>query len=336
MPSDRAKVSALIRKEDAARTATEWIKLDTTSLRLKCNEYNVEATGKKDALVGRLMEYFSTHAAQTTSEHESEESETEESLDLTIDDNVDTIAANNGDPTSSKRKQKKDGGPSSDKKRRSSNTKRKDGPRKNQDGGKVAQQKHSSTNIFPPKSPSLGDTSRHDDNYGNIDAKMDQLLTSMQATQTDLQNMQNKQSALEHQVQNIATATQTKPPHAFSSSASAPAKKGKFVDVPLQQIQQQQLQQPLLLPEQQPPPLDLPTPSSSSQINVNVTHTATATNHQVLTPQASLLPGPSVVSSVQGGCNTGTVYSAPNMAISNDPWASFQTLSCLRPSKRLS
>ena len=60
MPSNsrRASDADLIRQEDADRSKNEWRKLDVMSLKLKCNNYNLIATGKKEALVTRLHDHF--------------------------------------------------------------------------------------------------------------------------------------------------------------------------------------------------------------------------------------------------------------------------------------
>ena len=127
MVSNRAKVSALIRKEDAERSSADWKKLDTTSLRLKCNEYNVDATGKKDSMVERLIEYFSNQPSTSREEtsSDSDSSEHEQALDLTVGDDVNTITDDTNETTaSSKRKlqhqnpnKRKDGGDSDNNKK---------------------------------------------------------------------------------------------------------------------------------------------------------------------------------------------------------------------------
>ena len=43
---------------DASRSFEEWLKLDKTALVLKCNAYNINATGKKAVLIDRLMRHF--------------------------------------------------------------------------------------------------------------------------------------------------------------------------------------------------------------------------------------------------------------------------------------
>ena len=43
---------------DASRSFEEWLKLDKTALVLKCNSYNINATGKKAVLIDRLMRHF--------------------------------------------------------------------------------------------------------------------------------------------------------------------------------------------------------------------------------------------------------------------------------------
>ena len=60
MPSNsrRASDAERIRQEDADRSFELWKKLDTMSLRLKCNTYNLISTGKKENLAVRLFEYF--------------------------------------------------------------------------------------------------------------------------------------------------------------------------------------------------------------------------------------------------------------------------------------
>ena len=56
--SRRSSDADLVRQEDAARSFDDWRRLDAVSLRLKCNFYNVTATGRKDTLATRLLEYF--------------------------------------------------------------------------------------------------------------------------------------------------------------------------------------------------------------------------------------------------------------------------------------
>ena len=56
--SRRSSDADLVRQEDAARSFDDWRRLDAVSLRLKCNFYNVTATGRKDTLATRLLEHF--------------------------------------------------------------------------------------------------------------------------------------------------------------------------------------------------------------------------------------------------------------------------------------
>ena len=56
--SKRSSDADLVRQEDAQRSLEDWKLLDAASLRLKCNFYNVTATGRKDTLATRLQEHF--------------------------------------------------------------------------------------------------------------------------------------------------------------------------------------------------------------------------------------------------------------------------------------
>ena len=268
MASDRARVSALIRKEDATRTDTDWKKLDTTSLRLKCNEYNVESTGKKDALIERLLEYFSNDPPNPHDQTSSESEDSETALDLTVDHDGDAIhGAENEIPSSSKRKphqsnhNKKKDGESSDnnnkKRQTSTNQSTQNGTRKIQNGGKNSRRKTPSSPRTPTKtqnkhkrfSPAKKSNprdlppkrARPDDDLSALNDKMEIILSTMQATQTEVLHMQSKQAAIELQVGNLSSShpLQQNPPAASSPATLISTKKRNSDVVP--QVTQQQL-----------------------------------------------------------------------------------------------
>ena len=72
MASKRAAAAADDRDEDARRTQGQWQRLDVPSLRLKCNAYNITATGKKDQLVHRLCQYFQSSSESAVSSADEE------------------------------------------------------------------------------------------------------------------------------------------------------------------------------------------------------------------------------------------------------------------------
>ena len=57
-PTRRGASLLITEARDASRSFEDWNKLDKTALVLKCNSYNIDATGKKAVLVHRLVEYF--------------------------------------------------------------------------------------------------------------------------------------------------------------------------------------------------------------------------------------------------------------------------------------
>ena len=58
MAAKRAVATAQTKKEDLQRSIEDWKLMDNTSLRLKCNIYNLTVSGKKIELATRLFEYF--------------------------------------------------------------------------------------------------------------------------------------------------------------------------------------------------------------------------------------------------------------------------------------
>ena len=58
MSSKRASAAAIVRTEDAQRSKNQWLKLDVSSLRLKCNSYNLAEGGTKEVLAKRLFDHF--------------------------------------------------------------------------------------------------------------------------------------------------------------------------------------------------------------------------------------------------------------------------------------
>ena len=72
MAAKRAAATAQTCDEDARRTMSQWERLDLASLHLKCNNYNLTATGKKSDLATRLVRYFEDDSSSTSSSSNNE------------------------------------------------------------------------------------------------------------------------------------------------------------------------------------------------------------------------------------------------------------------------
>ena len=277
---------------------------------------------------------------------DSDSSEHEQALDLTVGEDDNTITDDtNETAASSKRKlqhhqnKKKDGGDSDNNKKRRSSTERQqqNGPHKNQNGGKSTRRKTPSS---PRRSPAKSQnkhkrvspgkkTVRHNpspqhrpntDEFSALDAKMEIILSTMQATQAEVLQIQSKQSALEAQLgpssnTSVSGTSRKRPlaPAASSPATIVPSKKGSFDVVPQQQNQQH--------PSQTLPTATISTTSVSTH-STPATHSALpyqhTDTHQDITPT---IPVPD---SVQYGVSAGTNLLLPTGGAPSDPWASFR------------
>ena len=216
----RASTSALIRREDASRTHEDWAVLDVVSLKLKCNEYNIVASGKKDVLIDRLLDYFRTEKSPTPdpaerSTHEDSEEDAEEfELNLgNVDDRMSEDEIQNGGRLTQNNRKKSAS---------SSQTKNKDGGRGKHGGKKSAvskqrrpspsskhrqQKKTTSTNTKSSSpTPSITDFAiqssqppkqQHDQDLLALDNKMELILQTVKSTQGEMRNMQSQHEALQ-------------------------------------------------------------------------------------------------------------------------------------------
>ena len=211
MPSARATLSARIRQEDAARTHEEWSKLDIVSIRLKCNEYNVVASGKKEALIDRLMEYFQDDDAQSSLPSLSESDQDGDEIALTIGATDEIPNIQDGGSTSTKTKRKKSG-------RQSSAPKIKDGGRnKVRDVNKQpSRPSHKRNRTSPPAKSAttptspVGPNSRNVNTISNqqqqpslseLDGKMELIMQALHSTQKDINTIQTQQTAFEEHIE---------------------------------------------------------------------------------------------------------------------------------------
>ena len=64
--SRRAAAIALTEREDSQRTLQQWQRLDVATLRLKCNAYNLLATGKKAEMTARLLDHFNRSSSSSS------------------------------------------------------------------------------------------------------------------------------------------------------------------------------------------------------------------------------------------------------------------------------
>ena len=208
----RASTSALIRKEDAARTHADWAVLDAVSLRLKCNEYNVVASGKKDILIDRLVEFFRSEKSPTPhpSERSASESEVEEQEEFELgigeeaavfDDNKDGAATNtarnsrkksDNSATTTKNNRIKDGGrpkhggkksANAKQRRASPPSKRQHSPRAKATSPTPRSPDFSLQSIKPPSHHQQQQQQQNLPELSALDNKMDIIIQTLQHTQ---------------------------------------------------------------------------------------------------------------------------------------------------------
>ena len=204
----------LIRKEDAARTHEDWAVLDVVSLRLKCNEYNIIASGKKDALIDRLVSFFRTEKSPTPPPFESsasENSEGEDELVLYVD--KDPLIEENQNGAGDERKKSakssqvtknKDGGQNRQRGKKTTNSKQ----RRTSPPPKPKQKQSTNTKNTSHQTPdftlqSLAPKEQQKQQLSNqqdlsvLDNKMDKILLSLQSTQNEIHNIQSQQNTLQ-------------------------------------------------------------------------------------------------------------------------------------------
>ena len=219
MPSDRATLSARIRQEDATRTHEEWSKLDVVSIRLKCNEYNVVASGKKDALIDRLMEYFQedeTQSSSLPSISESDHDEDEIALTIGATDEIPNIQDGGSSSTKSKRKKSgkqssapkiKDGGRNKQRdvnkqpSRPSLKQNRTSPPAKSSTTPKSSVGSNSSGNNTIQNQHQQAQQQQQQPSLSELDGKMELIMQALHSTQKDINTIQTQQTAFEEHIE---------------------------------------------------------------------------------------------------------------------------------------
>ena len=219
------------------RTREDWSLLDTVSIRLKCNEYNVAATGKKDIMIDRLIEKFRFDDAQQTPPPASPvQEENEDEIALTIDQVTqnDFLEFQDGaSGTTNKSKRTKSG-------KQPQAPKNKDGARNKQRvENKQPTAKRSRTSSpakttskrnLPGSSAPLANTSddqtqtNQQPRLSAIDEKMDLIMQAIHSTQNDINILQSHQATFEENIeQRLSTGKRSVPPE--DDSPTIPAKK---------------------------------------------------------------------------------------------------------------
>ena len=101
MAAKRAAATALTEEEDSQRSLAQWLRLDVASLRLKCNNYNITATGRKGELAERLFKNFAIiTGSSSSSDDESSILESDAEAE-DVSDASDEVATRNKSPTPS-------------------------------------------------------------------------------------------------------------------------------------------------------------------------------------------------------------------------------------------
>ena len=322
--SKRSSLPDLIRREDGARTHEDWAVLDATSLRLKCNLYNIVSTGKKDILIDRLLTYFQTNDEQSSDASAAEE-ENEVALDLTLGDHVDNEGQQeefeHNSSTTSERSASSTPGNNNNKRKVSSE--KKNGGRKTHNGTKSTRRKRTSPTKTkqrkpsPPAKSSTSDTvTPQQDDISMLDDKLELILSSLQATQGDIQIIRNQQSVLEKRVdEQLTTSLGSK--RVSNETIITTSKKSKPNTTNTSTTS--------VLSFATPAPTSTSVPSNSSSDLPSFAHHQQSQQQQ---QQQQLLPSPSTTPASNGtqiNYLTGNTYSVPlTQSESTDPWAHFR------------
>ena len=64
MPEKRSADLAMAQEEDAGRSLEEWRALGLPSLKLKCNQYSLVESGKKEDILMRLKRHFEPSSSE--------------------------------------------------------------------------------------------------------------------------------------------------------------------------------------------------------------------------------------------------------------------------------